>query len=201
MNKMKVLIGAVALAAVGMASAADLTILGPSPSNNLPSGQPIPDCTGTNGGQDSTFLTSQCSVSSTGLELLYKFNIGGQEDGLFQGLFSSTGLTAPGTMTLTDTFAGALTGYTSFWLVVKDGNADPGRYGYNITSNWAGDGFIQLNDFWTNPDRGEISHVALFGAGGGCTTDCFNEVPEPGSLGLAGLALLGAGLARRRVKR
>lgn len=185
-----------------LAMAGNITITGPSPSNSLPTGAPNPSCTGGNGGTDTAFLGSAACGSLTPLSFLYKHNIGGGEEGNV-GLFSFSAVTANAgggddlLLTWTGGAANACAGYASCWLVVKDGNANPGRYGYNLSTqtSWNGNGNIQLLNFW--PAQGSISHVALFGVGT-CTSNCFNETPEPSTVALVGLALLGAGAARRR---
>jgi PEP-CTERM motif len=56
-------------------------------------------------------------------------------------------------------------------------------------SSWNGTESIDLQGFW--PNRGAISNVAIWGAE---TT----SVPEPASLALLGLGLIGMGAMRRK---
>lgn len=83
---------------------------------------------------------------------------------------------------------GPLISCATCFLAIKDGNQTPGYYFYNL-SGWNGYESISLRDFWPGP--GAISHVAIWG---GSST----SVPEPATLGLLGLGVLFAGLARRR---
>lgn len=70
------------------------------------------------------------------------------------------------------------------WLVIKDGRNQPYWYVFNLTAlGWDGMEEISVEGFW--PAGGAISHVAL--------------VPEPGTLALLGLGLLGFGFARRGI--
>ena len=67
------------------------------------------------------------------------------------------------------------------WLLVKDGNNAPVWYLFDI-SGWDGMMDIVLTGFW--PDKGGISNVSIYTA-----------VPEPGTLALLGIGLLGAALS------
>jgi hypothetical protein len=95
----------------------------------------------------------------------------------------------PNTATITHT-GGAFVGPIAY-LLVKDGNASPAWYLFNLTAlGWNGTDTLELSGFWDGV-KGAISHVTLYGTQG-------TEVPEPGTLALLGLGLVGFGLARRR---
>jgi hypothetical protein len=121
----------------------------------------------------------------------YKDNKGGVEEGSFQGSYNTTynivGLTS-------ESFQIAYTGGSAIsggpiYLLVKDGNASPNWYLYNITG-WNGTDAIQGQGFF--PAQGGISHVAIYGNG--------TSVPDGGTtLLLLGAACGFVGCVRRKL--
>jgi hypothetical protein len=78
------------------------------------------------------------------------------------------------------------------YLVVKDGNANPGWYLFDL-GGWNGQDDVQLDGFW--PSRGSISHIEILAGPK-------NEVPDAGSAAMMlGTALLTLGGIRRFMAR
>ena len=94
--------------------------------------------------------------------------------------------------------------FSSGYLFVKDGMADPNWFVFNLTSlGWNGMVDLVLQGLFvadaSNEQNGGISHIVLYGSTS--TTPPPTTVPEPATLSMLGLGLTGAGLARRRSKK
>ncbi len=131
----------------------------------------------------------------TDLKLFYKAEVDdGSEEGIFAGSYTTTFDNAPNDPqdALIEYVIGQLAMNCSggCYLAIKDGNADPGYYFYDLTG-WNGTDSIEMTGFW--PQQGAISHVAIWGV-----HPPEFDVAEPATLGLLGLSLLGFGMARRR---
>lgn len=124
-----------------------------------------------------------------GLPELWKAEVGDEDDptttyegplsGSYTASFSNTALDPSDVLI---EYVGGAVADQQTWLVIKDGRHAPYWYVFNLTAlGWDGTEAISVSGFW--PNGGAISHVAL--------------VPEPGTLALLGLGLLGFGLSRR----
>jgi hypothetical protein len=131
-------------------------------------------------------------IIGTSVEL-YKSNAGGVDEKALADNYKTTfSPTIDPTAATIEWLGGAFVGPTAY-LLVKDGAAQPGWYLFNLTAlGWDGKATLNLSGFWAGVS-GSISHVSLYGSRG-------TEVPEPATLALLGMGLVGFGLARRRRK-
>jgi hypothetical protein len=141
-------------------------------------------------------INTAFGTTYTDLTLVFKANdAGGAEEGSLTGSYNYTniqtgagddGATGGDIVHVAGTAAASC---PTCILIVKDGNANPAQYLFDLGS-WDGTETLALRNFWAGV-QGAISNVAIWA---GTTT----RVPEPGSLALLGAGLLGLGLARRR---
>lgn len=150
----------------------------------------LPQWTGTfNENLDAAGVAAK--VGSVALSEFYKADVGVADVWDFASSYEtvySNSATDPSDATITYVGGPAIVA-NPLYLLVKDGNNNPYWYIFDLVSlRWNGTETLELKDFW--PNRGAISHVAIFGVA---------AVPEPATLILIGLGLLGiAGIRRKK---
>lgn len=125
------------------------------------------------------------------LSLLYKGETDDADSGLFAASYDTVFSNTPGDPSdaLISFVGGSAMACPACYLAIKDGDQQPSYYFYDLAA-WDGTESLLLEDFW--PQQGAISHVSIWGAG------ARQDVAEPATVALVGLALLAAGAMRRR---
>jgi len=184
----KLLLIAACVVGMGMfyIARADFIITAPDP-QNANNGDPLWIATGTQ--------TSQAAIETFirdtyGVGVLYKYDFPGEDPAKESGSFAASYETTYGDPNLQDedftiTYqAGAPVIGDPVYLLVKDGNAVPAWYFYDVSA-WNGIDLLKGQGFW--PNQGGISHVSLYG------------VPDGGVTAfMLGLGVLGVGYMARR---
>jgi len=155
------------------------------------------DCSGPGTGNDANWIAEYCNDPGQmgGLNDIYKANVDdGNEEGDLLGsydtMFTNTAMEPENALINHVVGTSSVDMTENAWLLVKDGNQEPGRYAFDLNDlGWNGTDALDLRNFW--PNEGAISNVSLWGS-------VASNVPEPGSLALFGLGLLSLGWIRRR---
>jgi hypothetical protein len=137
------------------------------------------------------------AIVGTTVSEVYKQDVGDPDSGDFADSYETTFSNEPNDPqdALIDYLGGASITGGSIYLYVKDGNATPAYYIFDITG-WNGTDDITLTGFW--PDNGAISHVTIL-SGAGRPDE---RVPDGGTtVAMLGLAFAGLGGMRRFLKR
>jgi hypothetical protein len=145
------------------------------------------------------------SLVGTALQLteVYKQNVGDASDsGSFASSYQTTFSNAANDPedALVDYISGAVITGTEIYFLVKDGNQNPAQYVFKISAlpttlgtGWNGTEDIVLDGFW--PEEGAISHIAIYTGIGRAGQE---TAPEPATLAIWSLGLVGVGLVARR---
>ncbi len=137
-------------------------------------------------------LDSCFDVELASLNLLYKAEVGGGEEGPFAPSYQTTFTKSSSDPenAFIQYLSGPAIGCVECYLVVKGGRQLARAVLFDL-SGWNGTQDLDLTKFW--PQAGAISNVAIWGSP--------KQVPEPGTLLLLGSAGALALLRRRRAPR
>jgi hypothetical protein len=127
---------------------------------------------------------------------LYKAEVDGGEEGSYQGSYETEFFNTPtDPMDATITYVGGSVIPPTAYALIKDGNAIPAWYLFNLTAlGWNGTEILQFQGFW--PGTGAISHVSLYSGRNTPPPDVSS--PDGGSMAmLLGMSLMGIAAARR----
>ncbi len=140
------------------------------------------------GGQGTLSAEEVAALFDTSdLSLLYKAEAGGSDEGPFANDYMTLFSGDPNDALITWGLLGDSITCPECYLVVKDGSPQP-KYLFDLGS-WDGMESLSLEGFY--PGNGAISHVAIFG-------NPTVQVPEPGTLALLGLGLIGLTLTQKK---
>jgi hypothetical protein len=144
-------------------------------------------------GTDNSNLSAAQISAIVGVTVIdvYKQDQGGSESGSFGSSYNTSFNDTPTDPSgaLIDYISGPSITGSSIFLYVKDGNANPAFYIFNLSAlGWNGTDDLVLSGFW--PQQGAISHITILTG---------TQVPDAGgTLALLGLAIGSLGLVRRK---
>lgn len=196
------LLAAGVVAVLGMVASAQADIIITPTTPGIIPGNTLTPATGPSNCEPTCVYQAFGLTNDGSLSLLYKADFNENEGGpalapTYTGTFAGSYTTAfsPATEDPTNALIEYILnspaiGCPSCYLAIKDGNNTPSYYFFDLSA-WNGTETLDLRNFWAT-GRGAISHVSIWGVASS------TSVPEPGTIGLLGLGLLGFAAARRR---